>query len=216
MRVVDLKDHLTIGRHRLQELIRNDDWGLTGRLLEDTPHRPDPCPPWATDRDGKLHSNKIDRMLGLISKYNWEYRRPYLYPEIVPLEHWSSMRAKDLPHGALQVLHDRKFRVEWEQLRQTPVWDCDAVADMDPPSSMMLPLWSKSAVGGEWVTDEWAMVRRVLAISFPRLCVELMGQYTAREIAEAWERSPIVCNRKPSGGPPGPGTRWTRWDRRRF
>ena len=88
---------------------------------------------------------------------------------------------------------------------------------MDPPSSMIIPLWSQSAVGDEWVTDEWAMVRRVLAISFPRRCLELMGRYTAREIAEAWERFPIVSNRKGSGGPlgRGPGAQWTRKVRRR-
>ena len=112
-------------------LIRNDDRKLTGRLLQDIPHRPDSRRPLATDRDVKLRSSTIDKMMGPIAKYNLEYRRPYPYHEIVPLEHWSSMRAKDLPHGALQVLHDRKFRVEWEQLRQTPVWDCDAVADTE-------------------------------------------------------------------------------------
>ena len=154
-------------------------------------------------------------MIGLISKYNMEYRRPYPFEQMAPLEHWSTMRVRDLPHGALQFLNEPKFQVDWEELRETAVWHSRGAANMDPPSSMIIPLWSQSAVGDEWVTDEWAMVRRVLAISFPRLCVELMGQYTARQIEAAWETFPIVSNIKPSGGPPSRGSQWTRWGRRR-
>ena len=66
---------------------------------------------------------------------------------------------------------------------------------------MMLPLWSRPALGMEWVTDEWAIVRRVLAMNFPQFCLELMNDYTAREIVDCWETLPIVCRAKEPRGP---------------
>ena len=127
------------------------------------------------------------------------------------------MRVSDLPHEASGILHGRNFSVGWEELRQTSVWGHPYVAHMELPSSMILALWSQSAVGGTWVTDEWAMVRRVPAISFPQLCLELMGQFTARAIEAAWESFPIVSDRKSSGGPPSreKPSRWSRTGHRR-
>jgi len=80
---------------------------------------------------------------------------------------------------------------------------------------MIIPLWSRSTVGGKWVADEFATVRRVLAISFPQLCLALKDQYSAKAIEKAWETFPIVSDRKSSGGPPSARSRWTRNGRRR-
>ena len=112
------------------------------------------------------------------------------------VEQWWQMRVSALPNGALEILHGPNFRVGWRELRETSVCDRRDVVDMGRPSSMILPLWSRSAVCGTWVADELAMVRRVVAISFPQLCMELMGQYTARTIEAAWERFPIVSRRR--------------------
>ena len=127
-------------------------------------------------------------MMGLIAKYNLQYRRPWPYHEMLPhMENWAAMHVRGLPHEALKVLRGPNFSVERRELRETSVCDRRHVVDMGRPSSMILPLWSRSAVCGTWVADELAMVRRVVAISFPQLCMELMGQYTARTIEAASE-----------------------------
>jgi len=153
-------------------------------------------------------------MKGLISKYNLQYRRPWPKHEMLPkVERWYTMRLRDLPHGALEVLHGQNFSVEWQELRETSVWGHPDVVDMELPSSMILSLWSRSAVGGTWVTDEWAMVRRVPAISFPQLCLALMGQFSARAIEAAWQSFPIISDRKASGGPSSKGGGSSRFSR---
>ena len=202
-------------------LIRNDDRKRTGRLLDDVPRRPD-AP--SADRSSRpslaadpveLGSNAPDKMMGLIAKWNLQYRRPWPYHEMLPHgEIWSTIRVRDLPYGALEVLHGPNFSVEWQELRETSVWDRRDVVDMGRPSSMILPLWSRSAVCGPWVADELAMVRRVPAIIFPQLCLELMGQFSARDIEAAWESFPIVSDRLPSGGPPS-RPRYSRTGQRR-
>ncbi len=65
---------------------------------------------------------------------------------------------------------------------------------------MMVPLWS--AVGDQWVMGQWVTVRRVLAMSFPRFCLELMSvtDYTARELVDCWETLPIVRHGKSARG----------------
>ena len=80
---------------------------------------------------------------------------------------------------------------------------------------MIIPLWSRSTVGGKWVADVFATVRRVLAISFPQLCLALKDQYSAKAIEQAWETFPIVSDRKSNGGPPSAKSRRTRNGRRR-
>ena len=165
----------------------------------------------------KLRSNALDKMKGLISKHNMQFRRPWPFFEMLPhMDDWFPMRVSDLSHEALEFLHGPHFLVDWEELRETSVWSRRDVVNMGLPSSMILPLWSWSAVDDTCVTDEWAMVRRVLAISFPQLCLELMGQYSARAIEAAWLTFPIVSDRQNSGGPASRGTRWTRNGRRRF
>ena len=137
---------------------------------------------------------------------------------LLHVENLSTIRVIYLPHGALEVLNGPNVYVGWQELRETSVWGRRDVVNMELPSSMILSLWSWSAVGGTWVSDEWAMVRRVPAISFPQLCLELMGQFTARAIEAAWESFPIVSDRKNSGGPPSRGkpSRWSRTGHRRY
>jgi len=150
----------------------------------------------ATD-PAELRGNATDKMMRLIAKHALQFRRHWPYHEMLPhMENWATMHVRDLPHEALKVLRGPNFRVDWRELRETSVCDRRDVVDMGRPSSMILPLWSRSAVGGTWVADELAMVRRVVAISFPQLCMELMGQYTARTIEAAWERFPIVSRRR--------------------
>ena len=204
-------------------LIRNDDRRRTGRLLDDVPRRPD-AP--GADRSSRpslaadpveLGSNAPDKMMGLISKWNMQYRRPWPLHEMLPHgEIWSTIRVRDLPYGALEVLHGPNFSVGWEELRETPAWHSRNAANMALPSSMIIPLWSRSTVGGKWVADVFATVRRVLAISFPQLCLALKDQYSAKAIVQAWETFPIVSDRKSSGGPPSQRSRRTRNDRRRY
>ena len=132
-------------------------------------------------------------MMRLIAKHALQFRRPWPYHEMLPhMENWATMHVRDLPHEALKVLRGPNFRVDWRELRETSVCDRRDVVDMGRPSSMILPLWSRSAVCGTWVADELAMVRRVVAISFPQLCMELMGPYSARTIEADWERFPVV------------------------
>ena len=183
-----------------------------GGLLDEVPSRPGVA---TDDRDGRRPS-ATDEMKGPISKYNIQYRRPWPKHEMLTtVERWCTMRLRDLPHGALEVLHEQNISVEWPDLREASVLGHPDVVDMGLPSSMILSLWSWSADGGTWVTDEWAMVRRVPAISLPQLCLELMGQFTARAIEAAWESFPIVSDRKASGGPPARGARWSRKGQRR-
>jgi len=159
-------------------------------------------------------------MKGLIAKYNMQYRRPWSDHESLPnVEQWCKMRLSALPNGALEVLHGPTFSVDWEELRATSVWDREDLVYMNLPSSMILHLWSWSAARGGWVTDEMAMVRRVPAISCPQLCLELMGQFSARAIEAVWESFPIISDRKPSGGPSSKGggsTRFSRSGQRRY
>ena len=220
--MADLVDHYASARDELMALIRNGDRRGTGRLLDDVPRRLD-AP--GADRSSRpslaadpveLGSNAPDKMMGLIAKWNLQYRRPWPLHEMLPHgEIWSTIRVRDLPYSALEVLFGPNFSVGWEELRQTSVWGRHDVADMALPSSMIIPLWSRSTVGGKWVADEFAMVRRVLAISFPQLCLALKDQYSAKAIEQAWETFPIVSDRKSSGGPPSAKSRRTRFGRRR-
>ena len=57
--------------------------------------------------------------MGLISKYNMQYRRAWPKHEMLPtVERWYTMRLSDLPHGALEVLHGQNFSVAWQELRE--------------------------------------------------------------------------------------------------
>ena len=211
VKLADIVAPYTRARVGLQARIK-ESLRPSGGLLDDVPNSPE------LGMGELIRGNATQEMKRLISKYNMQYRRPEPKHEMLPnVDRWYTMRLSDLPHGALGILHGQNFSVGWQELWETSVWGRRDVVDMGLPSSMILSLWSWSAVGGTWVTDEWAMVRRVPAISFPQLCLELMGQFTARAIEAAWESFPIVSDRKSSGGPPrrGKPSRWSRTGHRR-
>ena len=115
-KVVDIEDHYARARVGLQTLINAQ--GRSGRLFEDIPRRrgaPVADRSWSrpsATEPVELRGNAPDNMMGLIAKYNLQFRRPWLYDEMLPhMESWSTMRVSDLPHGALEVIHGPNFFV---------------------------------------------------------------------------------------------------------
>ena len=116
VKVDDLEDHYARAGVALQILIKAQ--GRSGRLLEDVPRRRGApvadrrwSRPSATD-PAELRGNATDKMMRLIAKYAFQFRRPWPYHEMMPhIKNSATMHVRYLPHGALEVLRGQIFSV---------------------------------------------------------------------------------------------------------
>ena len=151
-------------------------------------------------------------MLGLIAKYNWQFRRPYVFlsERLKRLDVWRKVAHVDADTVAWMCGAPAMFRVGMDELRETWIWHLDDVdwkALEAAPSSMVVPSnkgsWVPwSAIGGTWHL-QWHCryyLRRVLAITFPALCLLLAEEHTAEQIEAYWLQMPLVTVGKPNRG----------------
>ena len=140
-----------------------------GRLLDDVPERPDAKYQWRP-----LAPNAHADMRGLLSKFHLQYRRPYIAKHDAELEVWHPVRAA---LGA--QLSAQHFHVQERDLESTVVFrEIDRYNGF--PNSMVVNTFSGK------------MVRTVVGISFPALCLLLQEVHNAVDIERAWTEMPMV------------------------
>ena len=138
-------------------------------------------------------------LLGLLAKYNWQYRRPFPQYWNVKLDAWRLMA----DGKEFDMFRGKDYHVRGNELQETSVWqklNVDWEAWACSPSSMLVPTTtcapSSSAVGDSSPVRQ-VYVRRVVTINFPALCWLLRKNHSAAEVEEAWLRMPLVkCGKK--------------------
>ena len=173
-------------------LQRPDFWK---KMLEDVPGRPS-----ASDKAGKIPpSSPANDMAGMLSKFNWEYRRPSPTDNAF-LDSWSKSRQGITSDMLETFLHSGDFNIERNELRHTYPW---AKKDVDwtewgvgngvdycawTGSSMLVPISLNDSAVGERTYYQ----RSVTTICFPAFCFLLGQKFTAAEIGDAWMQLPLV------------------------
>ena len=132
---------------------------------------------------GLPDGEKRKDLLGLFSKYNLEYRRPYpQHRNIAGMDVWKTL--VEAPCDSPFTSED--FRVELRDFSGTQIWDqADWFAWEKAKSSMIVPMKDGASAVGDFG-------RTVVTTSFHALCWLLGDFHTADEIEEAWERMPLV------------------------
>ena len=140
-----------------------------GRLLDDVPKRPVAKNQWRP-----LAPTAREDMRGLLSKFNLQYRRPYIANHDAELEVWNPVRAA---LGA--QLSAQYFHIHERDLESTVVFR-EIDRNKGGPNSMVVNTFSGK------------MVRTVVGISFPALCLLLQEVHNAVDIERAWTEMPMV------------------------
>ena len=154
----------------------------------------------ALDHEWNSPKNAV---LGLLAKYNWQFRRPYPHRGNVELDTWQKAPAKVLDAGQIELFSGREFRVATKEFRETSIWfqeDIDWPA-LTMPSSMIVPTTDRSAP--PWAAGHpptFYYIRQVSTISFPALCWLFRNDATAAAIEAAWLQMPIVKPGKANRG----------------
>ena len=183
------KRHYGFWTRTLKAFITKDARALSKRLLAAVSPRPET----AVDDN---HNTPTNALLGLVDKYNWQFRRPYPQRSNVELDIWRKVPAKTLRAEQIDFFSDEEHSVDTNELRETSIW---LQGDIDWPalwrvSSMIVPAKDRSTppwlVGN--VNPIYYYVRQVLTISFPALCWLLRNHATADDIETAWLHMPIV------------------------
>ena len=147
----------------------------------------------------------VTQFRGMLTKYNYEYRRPFLGEAFIPsLDTWKleDCRPQEID-DRLQFLSSNWFRVPMKNIWHSAnkAWDrvavdCKAAIALDwdewekNPSSLVVPTTKPGIY----------FVRTVLAIGFAALCLLLRDLNSAQEIEEAWLKMPIVKPKKTNRG----------------
>ena len=159
-------------RKQLKE--NSADWG---KLLADVP--------WAPEMQRPLARDPAEEALQLLSKYNWQFRRPSRWSEAVG---WESHIVVSDKAGDYCWFFDEEWLIPPGNMRPSPVWN-NQLVDWQKwqrrPSGIVLPLMS--AVG-----DRMFLIRRVYGISFAGMVFLLGGDYTMTELEEAWLEMPLI------------------------
>ena len=173
----------------MKDSLKNHNFAFD-QLLENVPGRPGRVqPPWK-------YNPRYD-MLGLLAKYNLEYRRPYPLAQNAPFETWSDVCWAELQKEEVidrLNLPEFNFSATAGALSASTIWS-RGDADWRWHTSMMVSL---HAVSDD--EDYWIAIRQVLAISFPGFCWLLRISHTASDIEAAWLRLPTVrCGKAARG-----------------
>ena len=185
----DLLNHYKRSVTEMKDYINESPTGTFGRLLDDVPERP------SASEGRPLAASKRYEFLGLLAKYNLEYRRPYPQERnAMSLDRWHKM---DLgrPLAAWAKTSIEKMMAPYFRVPEYPQtlawWDVDWDAEI---TSMMVPL--KSAVGD----PPCALFREVLGTNFPCFSYINRKDFTAAQIEEAWVQLPVLRRGKMNRG----------------
>jgi hypothetical protein len=171
------------------------------KLLEDIPARlgrTGQGRPWASNHP-HLYSPSHE-LKGLMTKYNYEYRRPCASDSIM-MDNWCSyftnMGSQVITPDLLDIFHGDDYNVDEDQLRNTFVWGQGSVAWQTwKGSSMLVPITPEDPAVG---ANEY-LCRCVITTCFPAFCYVLGENFTAREVEVAWKKLPIVKTGKKNRG----------------
>ena len=176
-------------------------------LLADVPGRP-----WRADLRRPSASVEADNFLGLMSKYNLQYRRP-APNNLTMLDNWTLSLAKNIPDYVVKLLTSERYHVDVLELRHTHVWQqctVDWKSWREQPSSMLISVvsveTSASAVG-----EIKYYTRSVTTTTFLAFCYLLGKQFSARDIEAAWLELPVVKPGKQNRGASGGGSKKNKW-----
>ena len=193
--------HYNFWSASLKEILRSG--STVGRLLESIPRRPTLLSTGRPLASSNFSHNPCYDMLGLLLKYNLEFRRACPKKQIKSdLDVWSKVAEATMESDWFSFFTSAQFQVPVEELRESTIWDKTDVDWTAWISSMIAPAWSGSSAASA-IGDKCFYVRKVLTISFPALCVMLQQFHTATEIEQAWLRMPLVKLRKANRGSAG-------------
>ena len=164
------------------------------KLLADVPGRPSAS---SSDKAGKGGpSLPAKEMVGMFSKFNWQYRRTSPNEDAM-LDNWSTSRQILTPEKVKTFLDNGYFHIEANELRHThPAakndvdwehWGASGSGEWTG-SSMILPI----RLTGSAVGERKYYHRSVTTICFPAFCYLLGHYFTAAEISDAWVKLPLV------------------------
>ena len=140
-------------------------------------------------------------MVGVVTKYSWQFRRPFPQHCNVDLDTWQKAPWHTLASAAGSIQVEICSRPEYmllcvDELRETAMWlqeNVDWKGLRAAPGSMLIPTMRVPESAPAAVPEApYYYVRSVLTISFPALCWMLRHYHTAEEIHEAWLNMPIV------------------------
>ena len=176
-------------------------------LFADIPRRPH-------RQDARRPSASVaaDELVGLLAKYNLQYRRPAPI-KLTMLDNWTLSPANNIPVDVVKLFTSEPYHVDVNELRHTHVWQQGNV-DWDrwnkQPSSLPVPVLPvdklPSAVG-----EIKYYVRCVTTTTFPALCFLLGKDFSARDIEAAWLQLPIVKSGKKNRGSHGGWSKKGNW-----
>ena len=173
----------------------------TGCLLDSVSQRP--CLRRTLSSTGRAFThNPCYDMLGLLTKYNWEFRHPCPKKCIYSsnLDVWHKVAEEKIDSDLLAHFSASQFQVDVEELRESPIWDKEDVDWTAWGSSMIVPAMDWTSASTSAIGDKCFYVRKVLSINFPGLCCMLQKYHTADEIEEAWLHMPLVKRGKANRG----------------
>ena len=178
------------------------------QLLKKVPPRPVP----KSQRQGQLTLTGTVRyqMEGLLTKYNWQVRRPFpQHWNVNQLDTWQKVATNRLDTDQMDAASDKRYRIATPELYGTSVWhhgDVDWKAMGKTCSSLLVPTRPVSAASSAVGDVSFHYVREdVLGICFNALCWLLRHHHTAVEIEAAWQTMPIVRPGRPNRSDPAPG-----------
>ena len=165
----------------------------------------------ASGYDLSLNPNKVTQFRDMLSKYNYEFRRPFLerdaahFPE---LDTWTMQNCT-----AAKVL-DRFDFLRGDFFRVKVTDDVFSLAEAARKHQVVVGTLPESAPQLDWEawrrqpssmvvptrTSGICFVRSVLAIGFAGLCLLLKDFNSVEEIEHAWLQMPIVKPKKPNRG----------------
>ena len=139
--------------------------------------------------------------------YNWQYRS--LTPvSVAEVDEWFDSDIVDCKREDVRYFHSKEWQIDEKAFRYTWMEHKDKV-DWDrwykSPSSMVVP-GILPAVGGllqnSWTQEErrrWYL-RKPTVINFPAFVWMMGGQYTGKDIIDAWKQLPIINEGKANRG----------------
>jgi len=188
----------------MKEWLRNapDHWKT---MLANVPGRPSASGQAAGSKI--LQPSPASEMKGLLSKFNWEFRRPSPIKWGM-LDCWTKSQS-NLDPVLLLVFQSGDFDIAKDDLTHTTIWEREDVdwaswagVGTSIGSSMLVPV----SVGDSAVAAY--LCRSVTTVCFPAFCYLLGTQFTAAEIEEAWLKLPLVKPGKSNRGTAGGRKKW--------
>ena len=170
------------------------------KMLANVPLRP--SAPGKSAGSKSLTASPASEMKGLLTKYNWEYRRP-CPNQFAMLDHWTRAQESTLDPDMLRLFLAAGYHIPRRDLRHTMLWgrrDVDWTSWLTAGNSADGESLGSSMLVPVAADHSAFFCRSVTTACFPSFCYLLGTEFTAAEIEEAWLKLPLVKAGKKNRG----------------